>query len=202
MGWMVVGRGQRVRPVWAEGAGWRGNARGGPGCAVEGPRLTRAPSSGRVRWSSCGRGPGWLPWVSGKSRDARGLQHSQHPPHLLSEPGHLLPRVRGGSLSPAAVSSAGTLPIRSFHRLRGTRREQPPQEWSSGDHETGAGCQQEVPGEREPSGQLPVGHACRTPEGWWGVGGLELPPPYGGQGSRPGVLTALLWEGTLPLDRW
>lgn len=86
MVWMVVGGGQRVRPLWAKGTGWKGNARGS-GCAEAGPRLTHAPSSGRARWSNCGRGSGWLPWVSRKSRDARGLERSQHPPHLLSEPG-------------------------------------------------------------------------------------------------------------------
>lgn len=40
---MVVGGGQRVRPLWAKGAGWKGNAQGGPGCAEAGPQAHPRP---------------------------------------------------------------------------------------------------------------------------------------------------------------
>ena len=79
----------------------------------------------------------------------------------------------------------------------GDEARKPLQEQSSRDRETGATCQQVV---QKGSPQatfrqdVPIGHL-----GAGGVGCLESPPPRGGQGSRPGVLTTLLWREPFPL---
>ena len=70
-----------------------------------------------------------------------------------------------------------------------------PLQRSSRDRETGPHaskwCQKGSP-EATFRQDVPIGHL-----GDRGVGCLESPPPRGGQGSRPGVLTALLWRGPL-----
>lgn len=165
-----------MRPV-AEGAGWEGKCPRRAWLCREDPDSPAPRAAAAVRWSSCGRAPAGCPGP-GRVEMPGGLQHSQHPPHLLSGTRPpFYPGSEEAALSPAAVSSAGTLPIRSFHRLRGPGESKPPQEWSSGDHETGGWMP--ARGARREGALRPAsgGHARRTPDGWWGWSGSGVATP-------------------------